>query len=168
MPDETGPTAPNSMWQPTVAGPTHAGWANAPTHRPLEPDDPRAVSGYLLRARLGEGGMGRVYLSYTPGGRPVAIKVIRSEFADDPAFRRRFAQEVTTAQRVHGLYTAPVIDAGPDAAQPWLATAYVPGPSLQFAVGSWGPLPADSVLVLIAGVAEALQSIHGAGVVHRD
>lgn len=57
--------------------------------------------------------MGRVYLSYTPGGRPVAIKVIRSEFADDPAFRRRFAQEVATAQRVHGVYTAPVIDAGP-------------------------------------------------------
>jgi serine/threonine protein kinase len=162
------PTSPNSMWQPTVAGPTQAGWQNVPTHRPLEPDDPRTVSGYLLRARLGEGGMGRVYLSYTPGGRPVAIKVIRSEFADDPAFRRRFAQEVHTAQRVQGVYTAPVIDAGPDAPQPWLATAYVPGPSLQYAVGSWGPLPADSVLVLIAGVAEALQSIHSAGVVHRD
>jgi serine/threonine protein kinase len=178
MADETGPTTPrwpsdgttaaNSMWQPTVAGPTQAGWVNVPTHRPLEPDDPRVVGGYLLRARLGEGGMGRVYLSYTPGGRPVAIKVIRSEFADDPAFRRRFAQEVTTAQRVQGLYTAPVIDAGPDAAQPWLATAYVPGPSLQYAIGSWGPLPPDSVLVLVAGVAEALQSIHGAGVIHRD
>src|SRR2546423_8251547 len=163
-----GTTAASSMWQPTVAGPTQAGWANAPTHRPLQPDDPQNVEGYRLRARLGEGGMGRVYLSYTPGGRQVAIKVIRSEYADDPAFRRRFAQEVATAQRVQGLYTAPVIDAGPNAAQPWLATAYVPGPSLQYAIGSWGPLPADSVLVLVAGVAEALQSIHGAGVVHRD
>jgi serine/threonine protein kinase len=156
------------MWQQTVAGPTQAGWANLPTHRPLQPDDPQNVEGYRLRARLGEGGMGRVYLSYTPGGRPVAIKVIRSEYADDPAFRRRFAHEVATAQRVQGLYTAPVIDAGPDAPQPWLATAYVPGPSLQYAIGSWGPLPAESVLVLVAGVAEALQSIHGAGVVHRD
>ena len=163
-----GTTAANSMWQQTVAGPTQAGWANVPTHRPLQPDDPQNVEGYRLRARLGEGGMGRVYLSYTPGGRPVAIKVIRSEYADDPAFRRRFAHEVATAQRVQGLYTAPVIDAGPDAPQPWLATAYVPGPSLQYAIGSWGPLPAESVLVLVAGVAEALQSIHGAGVVHRD
>jgi hypothetical protein len=166
--DPGDPTAPHSMWQQTVADPTQASWVNTPTHRPLEPDDPRNVEGYLLRARLGEGGMGRVYLSYTPGGRPVAIKVIRSEYAGDPAFRRRFAQEVTTAQRVQGLYTAPVIDAGPNAAQPWLATAYVPGPSLQHAVGTWGPLPAESVLILVAGMAEALQSIHAAGVVHRD
>lgn len=180
-PGPTGPTEPagpgwpvdgttqaSSMWQPTVAAPTQAGWQNVPTHRPLQPDDPHNVEGYRLRARLGEGGMGRVYLSYTPGGRPVAIKVIRSEYAGDPAFRRRFAQEVATAQRVQGLYTAPVIDAGPNAPQPWLATAYVPGPSLQYAIGTWGALPADSVLVLVAGVAEALQSIHGAGVVHRD
>ncbi|HET6856158.1 MAG TPA: serine/threonine protein kinase, partial [Streptomyces sp.] len=73
-------------------------------------DDPRTVAGYLLRARLGAGGMGKVYLSYTPGGRPVAIKVIRPEFAEDPEFRRRFQQEVRAAQRVQGLYTAPVID----------------------------------------------------------
>ncbi|MYS79000.1 protein kinase [Streptomyces sp. SID5474] len=135
---------------------------------PLEGDDPRTVGGYLLRARLGSGGMGRVYLSYTPGGRPVAVKVIRGEFADDPEFRRRFRQEVAAAQRVQGLYTAPVIDTDADAAQPWLATAYVPGPSLYEAVYRHGPLPAETVLVLLAGVAEALQSVHRAGVIHRD
>lgn len=136
--------------------------------RPLASDDPREVSGYLLRARLGEGGMGVVYLSYTPGGRPVAFKLARSVYAADPEFRRRFAKEVAIAQRVTGLYTAPVIDCDPYASRPWLATAYVPAPSLAAAVGRQGPLPPDTVLVLIAGVAEALQSIHAAGVVHRD
>jgi serine/threonine protein kinase len=153
---------------PTEPVPTEPDWANIPAHRPLQPDDPREIGGYRLRARLGEGGMGRVYLSYTPGGRPVAIKVIRAEFADDPGFRRRFEQEVATAQRVQGVYTAPVIDANTHSAQPWLATAYVPGPSLQQAVGVYGPLPDESVLVLVAGVAEALQAIHAAGIVHRD
>lgn len=112
--------------------------------------------------------MGKVYLSYTPGGRPVAIKVIRPDFAQDAEFRRRFAQEVHAAQRVQGLYTAPVIDADPEAAQPWLATAYVPGPSLAAAVNEHGKLPAETVLLLVAGIAEALQVIHGAGIVHRD
>lgn len=136
--------------------------------RPLTSDDPREVGGYLLRARLGEGGMGVVYLSYTPGGRPVAFKLARSVYAADPEFRRRFAKEVAIAQRVTGLYTAPVVDCDPSAPRPWLATAYVPAPSLAAAVGRQGPLPPDTVLVLIAGVAEALQSIHSAGVVHRD
>jgi hypothetical protein len=112
--------------------------------------------------------MGRVYLSHTPGGRPVALKIIRAEYADDPGFRRRFELEVTTAQRVQGMYTAPVIDADTRAEHPWLATAYVPGPSLQQAVGVYGALPEQSVFLLVAGVAEALQSIHGAGIVHRD
>ncbi|GLY68882.1 serine/threonine-protein kinase [Amycolatopsis taiwanensis] len=160
---------PGAEWAgPTEAVPTQAAWMPAIAHHPLRPDDPRDIGGYRLRARLGEGGMGKVYLSYTPGGRPVAIKVIRAEYADDPSFRRRFEQEVSTAQRVQSLYTAPVIDAGPQAPQPWLATAYVAGPSLQSTVGSYGPLPAETVLILMAGVAEALQSIHAAGVVHRD
>lgn len=160
---------PGAEWAgPTEAVPTQAAWMPAIAHHPLRPDDPRGIGGYRLRARLGEGGMGKVYLSYTPGGRPVAIKVIRTEYADDPSFRRRFEQEVSMAQRVQGLYTAPVIDAGPHAPQPWLATAYVAGPSLQSTVGSHGPLPAETVLILMAGVAEALQSIHAAGVVHRD
>nr|WP_232292128.1 protein kinase [Frankia sp. QA3] len=112
--------------------------------------------------------MGSVYLSYTPGGRPVALKIARAEFAADPEFRRRFEREVTIAQQVQGPYTAPVIDCDPHAVRPWLATAYVAAPSLAAAVARQGPLPAETTLVLIAGVAEALQSIHLAGVIHRD
>ncbi|WP_344294479.1 serine/threonine-protein kinase, partial [Streptomyces synnematoformans] len=136
--------------------------------RPLGADDPRTVAGYRLAGRLGAGGMGKVYLSYTRGGRPVAIKVIRPEFADDPEFRRRFAQEVHAAQRVQGLYTAPVVDSDTEGDQPWLATAYVTGPALADVVTEERPLPLDSVVLLVAGVAEALTAIHGAGVVHRD
>ena len=112
---------------------------------PLTGDDPREVAGYQLRARLGAGGMGRVYLAFTRGGRPVAIKVVRAEFGDDEDFRDRFRQEVLAAQRVHGLYTAQVLDADPDARQPWLATAYVPGMSLRRAVTDHGPHAAHLV-----------------------
>lgn len=96
--------------------------------QPLRADDPAVVGGYRLAAVLGAGGMGKVYLSYTPGGRPIALKVIRPEFGEDPEFRRRFQQEVRAAERVQGLYTAPVIDSDTEGAQPWLATACVPGP----------------------------------------
>ncbi|MEK8144545.1 protein kinase [Streptomyces sp. M10(2022)] len=96
------------------------------------------------------------------------MKVIRPEFGEDAEFRRRFQQEVQAAQRVQGLYTAPVIDSDTDSGRPWLATAYVPGPSLAAAVGEHGPLPVPTVLLLIAGMAEALHIIHGAGIVHRD
>ncbi|MFF2785642.1 serine/threonine-protein kinase [Streptomyces sp. NPDC058049] len=136
--------------------------------QPLKADDPAVVGGYRLAAVLGAGGMGKVYLSYTPGGRPIAIKVIRPEFSEDPEFRRRFQQEVRAAERVQGLYTAPVIDSDTEGAQPWLATAYVPGPSLAHAVARHGALPVRSVLLLTVGVAEALHVIHGAGIVHRD
>ncbi|WP_405792011.1 protein kinase domain-containing protein [Streptomyces sp. NBC_01506] len=136
--------------------------------KPLQEGDPAVVGGYRLAAVLGTGGMGKVYLTYTPGGRPIALKVIRPEFSEDPEFRRRFKQEVQAAQRVQGLYTAPVIDSDTDGAQPWLATAYVPGPSLAHAVGQHGGLPLRSVLLLTVGVAEALHVIHGAGIVHRD
>jgi Protein kinase domain len=135
---------------------------------PLAGDDPVQVAGYRLRARLGAGGMGRVYLAFTAGGRPVAIKVIRPELGDDRDFRDRFRQEVDAARRVNGLYTAQVLDADPAGSPPWLVTAYVPGPSLQQAVSEHGPLPVDTVLLLMAGVAEALEAIHAAGVVHRD
>ncbi|MET9500537.1 protein kinase [Streptomyces sp. NPDC006622] len=136
--------------------------------RPLESGDPTSVASYRLAARLGAGGMGTVYLSYTPGGHPIALKTIRPELSEDPEFRRRFRQEVQAAQRVQGLYTAPVIDYDTEDAQPWLATAYVAGPSLAAAVGEHGPLPVPSVLLLLAGMAEALSVIHGAGIVHRD
>ncbi|MFJ8430669.1 serine/threonine-protein kinase [Kitasatospora sp. NPDC094019] len=143
-------------------------FATPPVFQELTPDDPREVGGYRLYARLGAGGMGRVYLSYTPGGRPVALKVVRPELAEDPEFRARFAQEVASARRIHGLFTAQLVDAGVDAATPWLATTYVPGPSLQQVVQRFGPLPERTVLLLIAGIAEALQAIHATGVVHRD
>ncbi|MER6957428.1 MULTISPECIES: serine/threonine-protein kinase [unclassified Streptomyces] len=136
--------------------------------QPLRAGDPAAIAGYRITARLGEGGMGTVYLSYTPGGRPVAIKVIRPDLAGDPEFRRRFGQEVQAAQLVQGLYTAPVIDSDTEGERPWLATAYVAGPSLQAAVTRHGPLPVPAVVLAVAGIAEALQAIHGAGIVHRD
>ncbi|MEV6250524.1 serine/threonine-protein kinase [Streptomyces sp. NPDC051742] len=136
--------------------------------QPLQADDPPVVAGYRFAARLGAGGMGRVYLSHTPGGRPVAIKMVRPELADDPVFRRRFRREVEAARRVRGAYTAEVIDADADGVPPWLATLYVPGPSLTEAVARRGPLPVSAVLWLVAGVAEALQAIHAAGIVHRD
>jgi len=130
--------------------------------------DPAELGGYRLAGRLGAGGMGRVYLAFTPGGRPVAIKVLRPELGDDPEFRVRFRQEIAAAQRVSGLFTAQVLDGDPDGSPPWLATVYVPGPSLAEAVSGHGPLPEASVLLTVAGVAEALMAIHAAGLVHRD
>ncbi|MFE7180900.1 serine/threonine-protein kinase [Streptomyces erythrochromogenes] len=144
----------------------HPGAQPAPTA--LAADDPYEIGGYRLHARLGSGGMGVVYLAYTPGGRPVALKAVRREFAADPEFRERFAQEVASARRIHGLFTAQVVDSGVDDRTPWLATAYVPGPSLHEVVRRHGPLPTRTVLLLVAGIAEALQAIHRAGVVHRD
>jgi protein kinase-like protein len=136
--------------------------------QPLAGGDPAQVAGYRLRARLGAGGMGVVYLAYTGLGRPVAVKVVRPELGNDPAFRERFRQEVAAAWRVSGLFTAQVLDADPDAALPWLVTAYVPGPSLAEAVAVRGPLPELTVLWLVRGVSEALAAIHGVGVLHRD
>nr|WP_314174704.1 protein kinase [Streptomyces sp. DSM 40971] len=123
---------------------------------------------YRLEGVLGAGGMGRVYLGRTPAGSAVAVKVVHREYAGDVSFRKRFEQEVAAARRVQGLYTVPVVDADLRADEPWLATAYVPGPSLQHAVAEAGPLPVDAAVRLVATVAEALQSIHAADVIHRD
>ncbi|XVQ14684.1 PQQ-binding-like beta-propeller repeat protein [Spirillospora sp. CA-255316] len=135
---------------------------------PTRPGDPRRVGPYRVLGRLGAGGMGQVLLGRSPGGRTVAIKIIHPALADEPDFRSRFRREVTAARAVDGAYTAPVVDADPDAAQPWLATAYLPGLSLQDAVAGHGPLPPPAARALGAGLAEALLSIHRAGVVHRD
>src|SRR5579862_7335235 len=135
---------------------------------PLTADDPRMIGEFRLHQRLGAGGMGRVYLGSSPGGRAVAVKVVHSHLARDGAFVGRFRREVAAAQAVNGGYTAPVIAAGPDDDPPWLATAYVPGPSLLDVVAAAGPLPEDAVLKLAAGLAEALRVIHGCGLVHRD
>ncbi|HEU5391498.1 MAG TPA: serine/threonine-protein kinase [Streptosporangiaceae bacterium] len=134
----------------------------------LRPGDPQAIGPYRLVGELGQGGMGRVYLGVSPGGRPVAVKAIRAELAADPEFRSRFGREVASARRVSGVYTAQVVDADVDGPVAWMATAYVPGPSLAEAVDNHGPLPEASLLALAAGLAESLNAIHAAGVVHRD
>ena len=136
--------------------------------RELQPGDPQRVGPYRLRGRLGAGGMGQVYLGLSPGGRQVAVKVIRADLAEDAEFRARFRREIAVARTVSGLFTAPVIDADVDGPVPWLVTAYVRGPSLAEAVSEHGPLPAASVLALARGLAEGLSAIHAAGVVHRD
>jgi serine/threonine protein kinase len=135
---------------------------------PLAADDPQQVGGFRLQARLGAGGMGRVYLGYSPGGRPVAVKVVHPELARDPEFMHRFRREVAAAQAVSDAYTAAVVGAGPDDNPPWLATTFVPGPPLADLVAQSGPLPEDAVWRLAGGLAEALQAIHAEGLVHRD
>ena len=144
-------------------------------HRPrtavaeeLQPRDPRKVGPYWLLGRLGSGGMGQVFLGRSPGGRLVAVKLVRAELAGQAEFRSRFAREVAAARTVSGVFTAAVVDADIDAPVPWLATAYVPGPALNEAITRHGPLPATSVLALAAGLAEGLGAIHAAGIVHRD
>jgi len=134
----------------------------------LQPEDPRRIGPYRLEERLGSGGMGRVYLARSPGGRRVAIKVIRPELAEDADFRARFAREVSAARKVSGIFTSSVVDADLDGPMPWLATSYIAGPSLSDAVAARGPLPERIVLRLAAGLAEGLSAIHAAGVVHRD
>jgi serine/threonine protein kinase len=136
--------------------------------QPLGVDEPTVVGPYRLLGRLGSGGMGRVYLGRSAGGRTVAVKIVHPHFALDEEFRARFRREVEAARRVGGAYTAPVLDAGPDAPVPWVATAYAAGPSLSAAVADAGPLPEHSVRVLGAGLAEALSAVHGLDLVHRD
>ena len=134
----------------------------------LQASDPRQIGTYTLFARLGSGGMGQVYFGRSLGGRHVAVKVIRADLAQDQSFRARFAREVEAARRVSGAFTAPVIDADPDAPIPWLVTDYVHGPSLGDAVAKHGPLPLPAVLALAARLAEGLCAVHAAGVIHRD
>ncbi|MFJ2964495.1 protein kinase [Streptomyces collinus] len=136
--------------------------------RPLDVDEPTVVGPYRLLGRLGSGGMGRVYLGRSAGGRTVAVKIVHPHFALDEEFRARFRREVEAARRVGGAWTAPVLDADPGARVPWVATAYAAGPSLSAAVADGGPLPAHTVRALGAGLAEALAAVHELGLVHRD
>ncbi|MFB7229210.1 serine/threonine-protein kinase [Streptomyces fimicarius] len=145
----------------------------------LGSDDPHRIGAYRLLGRLGEGGMGQVFLARSDRGRTVALKLVRRELAEQPEFRARFRQEVRAAHRVGGAWTAPVLDSDTEAPVPWVATGYVAGPSLQRIVsgrpgapvtasGAYGPLPPRSVRFLGAGLAHALRHIHGAGLIHRD
>ncbi|MGA5147003.1 protein kinase domain-containing protein [Streptomyces griseoincarnatus] len=136
--------------------------------RPLDTDEPTVVGPYRLLGRIGSGGMGRVYLGRSAGGRTVAVKIVHPHFALDEEFRARFRREVDAARRVGGAWTAPVLDADPDARVPWVATAYAAGPSLTAAVTELGALPEHTVRTLGAGLAEALAAVHGLGLVHRD
>ena len=130
--------------------------------------DPEMIGSYVVLGRLGSGSMGQVYLGRSAAGRLVAVKTIKVELAEEAGFRTRFAQELAAARKVSGFFTPAVVEADPDADLPWLATAYVPAPSLSAMIASCGPLPVRAVRWLAAGCAEALESIHGAGLVHRD
>lgn len=129
--------------------------------------DPRSIGGFTITRLLGEGGMGRVYLGRR-GGVQAAVKVVRSDLAGDPEFRARFGHEIEAATRVRSPYTAALLGAAADADPPWMATEYVPAPSLREAVGIHGPMPVEQVRLLGIGLADALAAIHGAGIVHRD
>ncbi|QNE74377.1 protein kinase [Streptomyces finlayi] len=135
----------------------------------LTADDPAHIGPYRLIARLGEGGMGLVYLGRSEAGRTVAVKVVQAEYAGNSEFRRRFAREVAAARRVGGSWTAAVLDADPEAAIPWVATQYIPGPDLSTVVAEdYGPLPEHSVHTLANRLALALRGVHEAGLIHRD
>ncbi|MEV7276922.1 serine/threonine-protein kinase [Streptomyces sp. NPDC093111] len=136
---------------------------------PLNAEDPVTIGPFRLIGRLGVGGMGRVFLARSAGGRTVAVKVVHAELAAQDEFRRRFAREVAALERVGGTGTAPVLGSDTGAELPWVAVGYVPGPSLRTVVGdTYGPLPPDSVRTLAAGLARALVHVHAAGLVHRD
>jgi predicted Ser/Thr protein kinase len=139
-----------------------------PASAALAADDPVEIGPYQVLRLLGEGGMGKVYLARSAGSRLVALKVIRSEYAADAGFRARFRREVDAAAKVSGFFTTPVIDADADGRQPWLATSYVPAPSLGEVVRALGSMTEPALRALGAGLAEALRAIHSAGLIHRD
>ncbi|MCZ4122201.1 serine/threonine-protein kinase [Streptomyces sp. H39-S7] len=136
--------------------------------QPLATTDPSSIGPYRLLGRLGAGGMGRVYLGRSPGGRTVAVKVVRPELAEDAEFRTRFRREVAAARLVSAVWSAPVLDADTESPVPWIATGYIAGPTLAQAVDEFGPLPPSGVRTLGAGLAEALDALHRLGLLHRD
>ncbi len=166
---QSGREPPVGETPPTRETPTR----ETPTRETLPRDslrrwDPERIGPYVVLGRLGSGSMGQVYLGRSAAGRLVAVKTIRVELAEEAGFRHRFGQEVAAARKVSGVFTAAVVEADPEADLPWLATAYVPAPSLARLVTACGALPVTTVRWLAAGCAEALASIHGAGLVHRD
>ncbi|MFF5030065.1 PQQ-binding-like beta-propeller repeat protein [Streptomyces collinus] len=134
----------------------------------LHEGDPGSLGGYRIVDRLGAGGMGVVYRARAGSGREVAVKVVHAQYAEDPVFRVRFRQEIAAVRKVSGAFTAPVVDADPEAPRPWMATQYVPGRPLSARVRDDGPLAGAELRRLVLGLVEALRDIHRAGVVHRD
>ncbi|MCF1599167.1 serine/threonine-protein kinase [Streptomyces muensis] len=134
----------------------------------LKKGDPHKVGPYVLHARLGMGGAGQVFLAFTPGGQPIAVKVLKAELGQDQEFADRFPREIEVAQRVRSSDVAQLVNADPRASEPWLASTYVCGPSLLELVREAGPLPGQDVLLIASGIARALRAIHEAGAVHRD
>ncbi|MFI6623615.1 protein kinase [Streptomyces sp. NPDC050528] len=135
---------------------------------PLKEGDPRKIGPYVLRARLGEGGAGRVFLAFTPGGQPLAVKLLHADLAQDREFADRFAREVDVAQRVLSSHVAQLLHADPNASEPWLASTYVCGPSLLELVKEAGRLPSPDIMLIASGIARALEAIHAVGAIHRD
>ena len=135
---------------------------------PLTSDDVRAIGPYQLLRQLGRGRLGDVFLACPASGETVAVKVIRPELASDPWFRGQFRAEVAAARQVGGAFVSPVVDADADGDVPWLATAYVDGPTLAEAIRERGPVPAEALLMLASGLAEGLDAIHAAGLVHGN
>ncbi|MEU4363166.1 serine/threonine-protein kinase [Promicromonospora sp. NPDC023987] len=148
--------------------PLAQGTVSGPEPAALRPGEPRTIGPFRVRSRLGSGGMGDVYLGTARRGQQVAIKLIRGAQLDDDEFRARFRREVRAAAKVRSRFIANLIDADPDAELPWLATEYVPGPTLAQALAAQGPLSEADVLRLVAGVGEALHEMHRVGLVHRD
>ena len=136
--------------------------------KPLSVHDPRQIGPFTLLGQLGRGGMGTVFLGRLPSGRLAAIKLVNPEFIADTNFRERFTREVDAARAVGGFFNAPIVDADPRAATPWLATAYIEGPTLQEAVSHSGPLSPEAATTVLLGLSEALIAIHHARLVHRD
>ncbi|QWB23913.1 MULTISPECIES: PQQ-binding-like beta-propeller repeat protein [Streptomyces] len=133
-----------------------------------EAELPEYAGHYRLEECLGSGGMGVVHLARSTSGMKLAVKVVHAQFAEDAEFRGRFRQEVAAARRVSGAFTAPVVDADPEAGRPWMATLFIPGSTLAQEVKRNGPLAPAQLRRLMAGLAEALRDIHRVGVVHRD
>ncbi|MEU0674314.1 serine/threonine-protein kinase [Streptomyces sp. NPDC006172] len=143
----------------------------APQHNAgsdAEAELPEYAGHYRLESCLGSGGMGVVHLARSTSGMKLAVKVVHARFAKDPEFRGRFRQEVAAARRVSGAFTAPVVDADPEAQRPWMATLFIPGSTLSEQVKRNGPMSTGELRRLMAGLAEALRDIHRVGVVHRD
>jgi serine/threonine protein kinase len=135
---------------------------------PLRPDDPTRIGHYRLTARLGSGGMGVVYLGVSWDGAPVAVKVLRPELAGDQEFRHRFGREVAALVQVKGVCTVRVIEADSQSSRPFVVTEYAPGPSLSEYIDKHGSVGPEMLFGLATGLAEALTTIHAAGIMHRD